>query len=141
MWSGYGVAACGFDPDRLVGFTLGGCFLIVPGLVGATRMPMLNAVGTSLVAVAAFGLTTALNYALSGLVNWPLAGVFIAGGIVGGLLGMVAARRLSERRGGLTTVFATLVFAVAGFMLWRSASAFYQWSPTDHRFTLAAYVA
>ena len=105
-------------------FGIGGGFLIVPGLIGSTRMPMLNAVGTSLVAVAAFGLTTALNYAFSGLVDWPLAGVFIVGGIVGGLLGIVAARRLSESRGALTTVFAVLIFAVAAYMLWKSAGAF-----------------
>lgn len=47
-------------------FGIGGGFLIVPGLMASTRMPMINAVGTSLVAVTAFGLTTALNYAASG---------------------------------------------------------------------------
>ncbi len=105
-------------------FGIGGGFLIVPGLIGSTRMPMLNAVGTSLVAVAAFGLTTAFNYAFSGLVDWPLAGVFIVGGILGGLIGIRAARRLSASRGALTTVFAVLIFVVAAYMLWRSASAF-----------------
>jgi len=44
----------------------------------ATGMPILNAVGSSLVAVTAFGLTTAMNYSVSGLVDWTLAGVFIA---------------------------------------------------------------
>ena len=53
----------------------------MPGLVGSTNMPILNAVGTSLVAVTAFGLTTSFNYALSGMVDWNLAFVFIAGGI------------------------------------------------------------
>src|SRR3546814_18328887 len=53
-------------------FGIGGGFLIVPSLMASTRMPMINAVGTSLVAVTAFGLTTALNYAFSGLVDWPL---------------------------------------------------------------------
>src|SRR3546814_7199914 len=48
-------------------FGIGGGFLIVPGIVAATGMPMINAVGTSLVAVTAFGLTTAANYAWSGL--------------------------------------------------------------------------
>ena len=52
---------------------------VVNGLVAATGMPMINAVGSSLVAVTAFGLTTAANYALSGLVDWALAGVFIVG--------------------------------------------------------------
>lgn len=44
-------------------FGIGGGFLIVPGLVFATGMPMLQAIGTSLVAVTAFGVTTAGTYA------------------------------------------------------------------------------
>ncbi|WP_371420825.1 sulfite exporter TauE/SafE family protein [Tardiphaga sp.] len=104
-------------------FGIGGGFLIVPGLVASTSMPIINAVGTSLVAVTAFGLTTSLNYALSGFVDWPLAGVFIVGGIVGGLVGTKAAKRLSGS-GYLTTVFAALIFVVAGYMLWQSAKAF-----------------
>jgi hypothetical protein len=103
-------------------FGIGGGFLIVPGLVASTRMPMINAVGTSLVAVAAFGMTTALNYAFSGLVNWPLAGIFIAGGIAGGVAGAALARRLSGT-GTLTSVFALLIFLVAAYTLWKSASA------------------
>ena len=65
-----------------------------PGLIASTEMAMINAVGTSLVASPAFGLTTALNYALSGLVDWVLAAVFIVGGITGSLPGR-AAKRLS----------------------------------------------
>lgn len=103
-------------------FGIGGGFLIVPGLVAATSMPIINAVGTSLVAVTAFGLTTALNYAVSGLVDWALAAVFIGGGIVGGLGGTLAAKRLSGS-GQLTTVFAMLIFVVAAYMLWQSARA------------------
>lgn len=105
-------------------FGIGGGFLIVPGLVASTRMPMLNAVGSSLVAVTAFGLTTAINYAWSGLVDWPLAFVFIAGGALGGVLGAKLARRLAETTGRLTTVFAGLTFLVAAYMLWKSAAAF-----------------
>ncbi len=103
-------------------FGIGGGFLIVPGLVAATRMPIINAVGTSLIAVTAFGLTTAANYAWSGLIDWPLAGVFIVGGIVGGFGGTALAERLSGK-GVLTTVFAGLIFVVAAYMLWQSASA------------------
>jgi uncharacterized membrane protein YfcA len=95
----------------------------VPGLVASTGMPMLNAVGSSLVAVTAFGLTTAANYAWSGLIDWPLAFVFIAGGIVGGFAGARLAKRLSGTHGRLTTVFAALVFVVAAYMLWKSAAA------------------
>ena len=104
-------------------FGIGGGFLIVPGLIGSTGMPILNAVGTSLIAVTAFGLTTAANYAFSGLVDWPLAFVFIAGGVVGGLIGTRIAKRLGTG-GTLTTVFAVLIFVVAAYMLWKSAAAF-----------------
>ena len=69
-------------------FGIGGGFLIVPGLIGATAMPLINAIGSSLVAVTAFGLTTAASYAVSGLVDWPLAILFIVGGALGGLLGI-----------------------------------------------------
>jgi uncharacterized membrane protein YfcA len=101
-------------------FGIGGGFLIVPGLMASTGMPMVNAVGSSLVAVAAFGLTTALNYALSGLVDWGLAVTFIGGGIVGGVFGAATSKRLSARKGLLNSVFAVLIFAVAFYMLWKS---------------------
>jgi uncharacterized membrane protein YfcA len=103
-------------------FGIGGGFLIVPGLVASTHMPMINAVGTSLVAVMAFGLTTALSYAYSGLIDWTLAGVFIAGGAIGSLAGVSVARRLSGAN-RLGTVFALLIFLVAGYMLWKSGTA------------------
>src|SRR5512142_2861311 len=47
-------------------FGIGGGFLIGPGLMFATQMPLISAVGSSLVAVTLFGLTTAANYARSG---------------------------------------------------------------------------
>jgi uncharacterized membrane protein YfcA len=116
---GFGLGTGGFSGF----FGIGGGFLIVPGLIASTKMPILNAVGTSLVAVTAFGLTTALNYAVSGLVNWVLAAVFIAGGFAGGVAGARWARSLSGK-GTLTNIFAGLIFAVAAYMLWRSARAF-----------------
>jgi len=64
----------------------------VPALMLATGMPIMNAVSSSLVAVTAFGMTTAASYAWSGLVSWALAGLFVAGGIAGGLAGTRAAR-------------------------------------------------
>lgn len=119
------VLGMGFGTGILSGFFgIGGGFLIVPGLTASTGMPILNAIGSSLVAVTAFGLTTALNYSLSGLVDWLLAGVFIVGGIVGGRLGVKAAARLSNGRGTLQSVFAGLIFIVALYMLWQSAGIF-----------------
>jgi uncharacterized membrane protein YfcA len=103
-------------------FGIGGGFLIVPGLIASTDMMMVNAVGTSLVAVTAFGLATAGNYAVSGLVDWSLAGVFIAGGAAGGLAGTRASHRLAAG-GQLKTIFALLIFAVALYMLFKSGQA------------------
>ncbi len=113
----YGLGTGGFSGF----FGIGGGFLIVPGLIGSTGMPILNAVGTSLVAVTAFGLTTAFNYALSGLVDWMLAAAFIVGGLGGSLLGTRTAHRLAGTRGRLTSVFAGLIFVVAAYMLWRGS--------------------
>ena len=84
---------------------------------------MRNAVGSSLVAVAAFGLTAALNYAFSSLIDWLLAAVFIGGGVAGGFIGAALSKRLSAHKGALNTIFAVLIFAVAAYMLWRSAAA------------------
>ncbi|HYS86462.1 MAG TPA: sulfite exporter TauE/SafE family protein, partial [Bradyrhizobium sp.] len=95
---------------------------IVPALMLATGMPIMNAVSSSLVAVTAFGLTTAASYAYSGLISWGLAGSFIVGGIAGGLIGTRSARLLSARRGALNIVFAAVIIAVALYMLARNIS-------------------
>jgi uncharacterized protein len=102
-------------------FGIGGGFLIVPGLMLGSGMAGINAVASSLLSVGAFGLTTAISYALSGLVDWRVAAFFIAGGVLGGRTGVRLAGVLAARRGLLTRVFAIAVFAVAGFVLWRSA--------------------
>ena len=101
-------------------FGIGGGFLIVPGLMLATGMPMINAVGTSLLSVGTFGLATALNYASSGLVDWVLAAQFIGGGVIGGILGMLLAVRLSGYKNILNRVFAGLILVVSGYMLYQS---------------------
>jgi uncharacterized protein len=101
-------------------FGIGGGFLIVPGLMYAARLPIIEAVGSSLLAVTAFSLTTALNYARSGWVDWGLAAVFALGGLLGGAAGAHLARRLSVRRGALEVLFAVLIFIVGLYVLERS---------------------
>ncbi|MFN3457250.1 MAG: sulfite exporter TauE/SafE family protein [Novosphingobium sp.] len=105
-------------------FGIGGGFLIVPALVASTAMPIYRAIGTSLIAVAAFGLTTAANYAASGLLDFALAGSFIAGGVVGSVLGAMAAKRLAAAKGLLNTLFAGLIVVVALYMLYRTWVSF-----------------
>jgi uncharacterized membrane protein YfcA len=119
------IVGLGLATGTLSGFFgIGGGFLIVPALMLATGMPIMNAVSSSLVAVTAFGMTTAASYAWSGLVSWALAGLFVAGGILGGLAGTRAARYLAERRGALNIVFAVVIIAVALYMLARNISLF-----------------
>lgn len=114
LGAGAGAGACaGF-------FGIGGGFLIVPGLMACTGMPLLTAIGSSLVAVTAFGLTTTLSYALSGYVDWPLAATFVLGGLLGGAAGAAAACRLALMRGALNAAFAGVVCAVALYTAWRS---------------------
>jgi uncharacterized membrane protein YfcA len=117
------IVGLGLSTGTLSGFFgIGGGFLIVPALMLATGMSIMNAVSSSLVAVTAFGLTTAASYAWSGLISWGLAGLFIAGGIVGGLIGTRLARHLSAQRGALNIVFAVVIIAVALYMLARNLS-------------------
>ncbi len=100
-------------------FGIGGGFLIVPGLMLATAMPLRNAVGTSLVTVTALGLTTATSYALSGLVDWPLVAMLAAGGIAGAAAGIVLGKRLAGRRRVMEAGFAVLVIVVGAHVTWR----------------------
>ncbi len=97
-------------------FGIGGGFLIVPGLVAATAMPLLSAVGSSLVSVTAFGTTAAISYGFSGLVDWRLAAMFVAGGAAGGVLGLALARRLAGYKHALSTIFAGAVATVGGYV-------------------------
>jgi uncharacterized membrane protein YfcA len=111
----------GLATGLLSGFYgIGGGFLVVPGLILGTGMPTIAAIGSSLVAVGAFGMTTALNYAVSGMVQWPTALLFIVGGIGGGWAGARLAKRLSAQRQTLTRLLGCMLVIVAVYMLYRS---------------------
>ena len=83
-------------------------------------MPLINAIGSSLVSVSAFGLTTAASYVWSGLVDWPLAGLFVVGGALGGLLGIRLARHLSGYKHALSLTFSGIVIAVGLYVIVKS---------------------
>ena len=104
-------------------FGIGGGFLVVPALLFATGMPLINAIGTSLFAVGAFGLATAVNYAISGLIDWKIAAEFIAGGLIGGWLGMRLGCRIAGHKSALNTIFAFVIFAVAIYMFYRTGGS------------------
>jgi len=102
-------------------FGIGGGFLVVPGIMLGSGMPILNAIGSSLFSVGAFGLTTAANYAVSGQVDWRVAAELIAAGAGGGWFGMRLAGRLAGKKQMLTYVFSAVIFVVAAYMLYRSS--------------------
>jgi uncharacterized membrane protein YfcA len=115
--SGAGVgAAAGF-------FGIGGGFLIVPGLMTATGMTLAMAQATSLVSVAAFGASTAVNYGLSGLISWPLVGAMTAGGVIGTLAGLPLAARLGANTAMGRRLFAGLILIVAAYVGARAVMA------------------
>lgn len=101
-------------------FGIGGGFLIVPGIMWGSGMPIINAIGCSLFSVAVFSLITAGNYALSGFVDWTLALEFMAGGALGGYLGLRAAVVLAAQKRTLTYVFVGVVFVTASYIALRS---------------------
>jgi len=110
----------GFGVGLLAGFFgIGGGFLIVPGLIMATRMPLRIAVGTSLVVVTALGLTTATSYALSGYVDWLLVGLMVVGGIIGAVIGIPLGKRLASRKRAMELGFAVLVITIGGYVILR----------------------
>jgi len=115
--AGFGVgAASGF-------FGIGGGFLIVPGLMMSAGLPMSVAMGTSLVAVAAFGITALASYAASGFVDWSLAAAMTLGGFGGAALGALGGRVLSTRRALLARVFSAVVIATGAYVSWRGFAA------------------
>jgi uncharacterized membrane protein YfcA len=114
------VAGIGFGVGALSGFFgIGGGFLVVPGLVAATSMALINAIGSSLVSVTAFGLTTAANYALSDLIDWRLVLLFVGGGVAGGLVGGKLASVLAAKKRALSLVFAAVVASVGVYVVVR----------------------
>lgn len=106
--SGVGAAA-GF-------FGIGGGFLIVPALMWATGMTLAAAQATSLLSVIAFGGSTAINYSLSGLVNWWVVGAMAIGGVFGTLIGLPISKRLGQRAALGRRLFAVLILIVAVYV-------------------------
>ncbi|PTM57293.1 sulfite exporter TauE/SafE family protein [Phreatobacter oligotrophus] len=104
-------------------FGIGGGFLIVPALMVATGMSLPFAIGTSLIAVTAFGAATATSYAMSGLIDWRIAGIFVLGGVLGGMGGGALGRLLAGRKGALGTVLAGVIVVVGLYVVARSIGA------------------
>jgi hypothetical protein len=103
-------------------FGIGGGFLIVPGLMASTGMTLATAQATSLLSVAAFGATTAGNYAVSGWVDPGLVAAMTVGGVVGTIAGLPLARRLGANAAMGRKLFAGLILVVATYVGFRAVS-------------------
>jgi uncharacterized membrane protein YfcA len=101
-------------------FGIGGGFLIVPALMLATGMPIINAVSSSLMAVTAFGLTTAASYAWSGWSHGASPACSCSEGLSAASWERGPRGIWRRDAGALNTVFAAVIIAVAFYMLARN---------------------
>jgi uncharacterized membrane protein YfcA len=92
-------------------FGVGGGIVLVPGLILLGRMPTRRAVATSLAAIVPIAVAGALGYALEGAVDWPAAGLLVAGAAAGTFAGTHFLRRLPDRT--LRVIFALFLLAAA----------------------------
>lgn len=116
------VGLAGFAVGLLTGFFgVGGGFVIVPALTMVLGLPMATAIGTSLVVIAIASAAGFVTHLGAGALNVQVTLFFLLGGIAGSLAGVHLAGKLPEsalRRG-----FALLVFALAGYLLFRNHAA------------------
>ena len=113
------IAPSGFFVGMMAGyFGIGGGFLIVPSLMYFGSLSITQAIGTSLMAVSAFGLTTASSYFISGNVDVIATILFVIGGAFGGIIGIRITDKIPKIM--LTRVFAILLFVVSGYIILRS---------------------
>jgi uncharacterized protein len=94
---------------------VGGGFLIVPALVMLVGLPMYQAVGTSLIIIAANSAAGLLGHLNQGLFDISLTLIFVAAGLAGTFVGARLAQRLPASR--LKQVFAVFVILLALFLL------------------------
>jgi hypothetical protein len=94
---------------------VGGGFLIVPVLVMFVGLPMYEAVGTSLIIIAANSFAGFLGHLKGGTCDLPLALIFVVAGLVGAFAGARLARHLPAER--LRQAFGLFVIGLALFLL------------------------
>lgn len=78
-------------------FGMGGGFLILPSLM-FSGLPLVAAVGNSLVSVGSLGIVNAIPYAINHHIDWRIVAEYIAGGSLGTMIGTPWAKRLGQTR-------------------------------------------
>lgn len=116
----------GLAVGMLTGFVgVGGGFLIVPALVLLSDLPMLLAVGTSLVIIALKSFTGFVKYleVLDGLdlsLDWTVLSIVTGVGVVGSFVGRWVGKRVPQER--LRKLFAAFLVVIGAWILWSNLS-------------------
>jgi uncharacterized membrane protein YfcA len=109
---------------------IGGGFLIVPALVVLVGQPMSQAVGTSLLVIAANCVSGFAGYAGQVIVPWTFVAAFTAVAVAGAIAGSLLVGRMSQR--ALKRAFAVLILVTGAFVLANN------WVKLRHRANAAA---
>lgn len=99
-------------------FGIGGGFLIVPAMLFSTNLSTIKAIGTSLISVGAFGITTAFVYMLKHEIDFLIAISYLAGGLIGGYVGVKTANRINKKH--LKKIYAVFVIVVGIFIIYKN---------------------
>lgn len=97
----------------------GGGFLIIPALVLLSRQPMKEAVGTSLVIIAAKSLIGFLGENGATAIDWPFLAVVTSFALVGLLIGTTLARRVDGEK--LKPAFGWFILAMGIYIIIKEA--------------------
>jgi uncharacterized membrane protein YfcA len=101
---------------------IGGGFLVVPALVLLARVPMREAVGTSLLVIAMNCASGFVGHLAHTAVDWRFLALFTSLAVVGVLAGTLTASHVPQatlRRG-----FAVFLLAIGGFVLYKNRGVF-----------------
>jgi uncharacterized protein len=93
----------------------GGGFLIIPALVVLSKLPMKEAVGTSLVIIAAKSLIGFTGESSETIIDWPFLASVSAFAIIGIFIGMSLSKRIDGEK--LKPAFGWFVLAMGAFII------------------------
>jgi uncharacterized membrane protein YfcA len=102
---------------------VGGGFAIVPALVLLAKVPMKQAIGTSLLVIVLNSSAGFLGYLGSVAIDWQLILSFIFAASLGIFLGAYLVKFVQARH--LQKAFAYFLLVMSGFILWQNRDAFY----------------
>jgi uncharacterized protein len=101
---------------------IGGGFLVVPALVLLARVPMRQAVGTSLLVIAMNSASGFAGYLGAVDLDWSFLAGFTAAAAMGALAGSALVARVPQA--ALKRGFAVFLLAMGGFVLYKNRDAF-----------------